>query len=78
MYRVNRSKLKTKEEKVAERMTVLLSDFNLDLERVGYYIARNTPYVIFSRAIEVLESAQFQKPIVDEVREGIYDDRLFK
>jgi len=34
--------------------------------------------VIFSRAIEVLESAQFQKPIVDEVRDGIYDDRLFK
>ena len=78
MYRISRSKLKTKEEKVAERMTVLLSDFNLDLERVGYYIARNTPYVIFSRAIEVLESAQFQKPIVDEVREGIYDDRLFQ
>ena len=78
MYRISRSKIKTKEEKVAERMTTLLSDFNLDLERVGYYLARNTPYVIFSRAIEVLESAQFQKPIVDEVREGMYDDRLFK
>jgi hypothetical protein len=78
VYKINRSKLKTKEEKVAERITVLLSDFNLDLERVGYYIARDTPYVIFSRAIEVLESAQFQKPIVDEVRNGIYDDRLFK
>jgi len=78
VYRISRSKLKTKEEKVADRMTTLLSDFNLDLERVGYYLARNTPYVIFSRAIEVLESAQFQKPIVDEVREGMYDDRLFK
>ena len=73
MYRISRSRLKTKEEKVAERITVLLSDFNLD-----YYIARDTPYVIFSRAIEVLESAQFQKPIVDEVRSGIYDDRLFQ
>jgi hypothetical protein len=78
VYRLNRSNVKTKEEKVAERMSVLLSDFSLDLEKIGYYIARNTPYVIFSRAIEVLESAQFQKPIVDEVREGIYDDRLFK
>ncbi len=78
MYRVNRSKVKTKEEKVAERINVLLSDFSLDLEKVGYYIARETPYVIFNRAIEVLESAQFQKPIVDEVRDGIYDDRLFK
>ena len=78
MYRLNRSKIKTKEAKVAERITVLLSDFNLDLEKVGYYIARDSPYVIFNRAIEVLESAQFQNPIVDEVRDGIYDDRLFK
>ena len=78
MYRISRSKLKTKEEKVAERLSLLLSDFHLDLEKVGYYIARETPYVIFNRAIEVLESAQFQKPIVDEVRDGIYDDRLFK
>ena len=78
MYRGSRSKIKTKEEKVAERITVLLSDFNLDLEKVGYYIARNTPYVIFSRAIEVLESAEFQKPIIDEVRDGRYDDRLFQ
>lgn len=78
MYRISRSKLKTKEEKVAERISVLLSDFNLDLEKVGYYIARDTPYVIFNRAIEVLESAQFQQPIIDEVREGRYDDRLFK
>jgi hypothetical protein len=78
VYRGSRSKIKTKEEKVAERITVLLSDFNLDLEKVGYYIARNTPYVIFSRAIEVLESAEFQKPIIDEVRDGRYDDRLFQ
>jgi hypothetical protein len=78
VYKINRTKLKTKEEKVAERITVLLSDFHLDLEKVGYYIARDTPYVIFSRAIEVLESAQFQKPIIDEVRGGTYDDRFFK
>lgn len=78
MYRINRSRLKTKEEKIAERISVLLSDLNLDLEKVGYYIARNTPYLIFNRAIEVLESANFQKPIIDEIREGMYDDRLFK
>ena len=78
MYRINRSRLKTKEEKIAERISVLLSDLNLDLEKVGYYIARDTPYLIFNRAIEVLESANFQKPIIDEVREGMYDDRLFK
>jgi len=78
MYRINRSNIKTKEEKVAERISTLLSDFTLDLEKIGYYLARTAPYVIFSRSIEVLESAQFQQPIIDEVRSGMYDDRLFK
>jgi hypothetical protein len=78
VHKGNRSQLKTKEQKVAERISVLLSDFNLDLEKVGYYIARDTPYIIFSRAIEVLESAEFQKPIIDEVKDGRYDDRLFQ
>lgn len=64
---------------MAERISTILSDFSLDLERIGYYIARNTPYVIFCRSIEVLEAAQFQKPVIDEIRmEGYYDDKLFK
>ena len=79
MYKINRTQVKTKEEKVAERISTILSDFSLDLERIGYYIARNTPYVIFCRSIEVLEAAQFQQPIIDEIRmEGYYDDKLFK
>jgi hypothetical protein len=78
MYRINRSRIKTKEEKIAERITTLMSDFTIDLEKVGYYLARTMPYVIFCRTLEVLESAEFQKPIIDEVRDGIYDDRLFK
>ena len=78
MYRINRSKVKTKEEKVAERMTTLMSDFTLDLEKVGYYLARTMPYVIFCRSLEVLESAQFQKPIIDEIRGDSYDDQFYK
>jgi len=79
VYKINRTQVKTKEEKVAERISTILSDFSLDLERIGYYIARNTPYVIFCRSIEVLEAAQFQKPVIDEIRmEGYYDDKLFK
>lgn len=78
MRRVSRTELKTKEAKVAERISVLLSDLNLDLEKIGYYIARDTPYLIFNRAIEVLESAQFQKPIVDEAWKGTYDDKFYR
>ena len=78
MYRINRTRIKTKEEKVAERMTTLMSDFSLDLEKVGYYLARTMPYVIFCRSLEVLESAQFQKPIIDEIRGDSYDDQFYK
>lgn len=80
LYRLRQSTIKTKEEKVAERIGTLLSDLTLDLEKVGYYIARNLPYLVFARSLEVLESAEFQKPIIDEIRENgyYYDDRLFK
>ena len=79
MYRISKSTIKTKEEKVAERMGVLLSDFSLDLEKVGYYLAKATPYVIFRRATEVLSSAEFQQPLLDDIRnEGYYNDKFFK
>ena len=78
MHKGNRSQLKTKEAKVAERISVLLSDFNLDLEKIGYYIARDTPYVIFNRAKELLDSAQFQQPIVDKAWKGTYDDKFYR
>jgi hypothetical protein len=78
MRSVKRTELKTKEAKVAERISVLLSDFTLDLEKIGYYIARDTPYLIFNRAIEVLESAQFQQPIVDKAWKGTYDDKFYR
>lgn len=78
MYRVSRSSVKTKEEKVAERIGVLLSDFSLDLEKVGYYLAKATPYTIFRRATEVLASAEFQEPLLDDIRnEGYYNDKFF-
>jgi hypothetical protein len=78
MYRINRSRIKTKEEKIAERITTLMSDFTIDLEKVGYYLARTMPYVIFCRTLEVLDSAKFQKPIIDENRGGTYDDKFYK
>jgi hypothetical protein len=78
VYRINRTRIKTKEEKLAERMTTLMSDFTLDLEKVGYYLAKTMPYVIFCRSLEVLESAQFQKPIIDEIRGDTYNDQFYK
>ena len=77
MYRISKSFTKTNEEKVAEKIGVLLSDFHLDLEKVGVYMSRNLPYLVFRRALEVLESAEFQLDIVEQNRIQYNHDRLF-
>jgi hypothetical protein len=77
MYRISKSVTKTKEEKVAEKIGVLLSDFNLDLEKVGVYMSRSLPYLVFRRGLEVLESAQFQLDTVEQKRVEYNHDRLF-
>jgi hypothetical protein len=77
MYRVSRAVVKTNEEKVAEKIGVLLSDFHLDLEKVGVYMSRNLPYLVFRRALEVLESAEFQLDTVEQKRLEYNHDRLF-
>jgi hypothetical protein len=66
------------EEKVAKRIGTILSDFSLDLEAVGKYLALSNPHVVYSRAIEVLESAQFNKEVAEYREMGkYYDDKLF-
>jgi hypothetical protein len=77
MYRVSKSVHTSKEEKTAIAMGKLLSDFHLDLEKVGYYLAKATPYLIFRRSLEVLESAEFQLDIVEQDRLQYNHDRLF-
>jgi hypothetical protein len=77
MYRINKSITKSKEEKVAERIGVLLSDFHLDLEKVGVYMSRSLPYLVYRRALEVLESAQFQEDLIEQKRIEYNHDRLF-
>ena len=52
-----------------------LSDFYLDLEKVGYYLARATPYLIYRRALEVLESAKFQEDTVEQNKLEYRGDR---
>jgi len=77
MYRISRAVVTTKEEKVAVSIGKLLSDFHLDLEKVGYHLAKATPYLIYRRALEVLDSAQFQLDTVEQNRIEYNHDRLF-
>jgi hypothetical protein len=58
----------SREEKVAVSIGKLLSDFSLDLEAVGKYMAVSNPYVIYARALEVLEATEYNKT-VQEYRE---------
>ena len=68
----------SKEEKVAMKIGTLLCDFSLDLERVGKHLAISNPYVAYSRAIEVLESAQYNKEVVEyNEMHKYYDKGLF-
>jgi len=51
----------SKEEKVAGRIITLLSDLTLDLEAIGFYLAKTSPHIIYSRANEVLEAMQYNR-----------------
>lgn len=76
MMRILRLKA-SKEEKVAVAIGRLLSDFHLDLEKVGYYLAKSLPHTIYRRALEVLTSAEFQENEVEQNRIGYRNDRLY-
>jgi len=52
--------MKTNEERVAEKLASHLNDFQLDLEAVGRYIGLQ-PFILYSRFMEVLDSALYQK-----------------
>jgi hypothetical protein len=61
----------SKEERVANRIVTLLSDFTLDLEAIGFYLSKGSPHIIYTRANEVLEAMQYNKE-VDELDRGVY------
>lgn len=68
----------SKEEKIALTIGRLLSDFSLDLEAVGKYIATANPHVIYARALEVLEATEYNKSVAEYREIGkYYSDRLF-
>lgn len=51
----------TPEEKVAQRLSAIVSDLRLDLDQVGVYLARTAPNVAYNRLVEIAEAAQFEK-----------------
>ena len=66
----------SKEEKVAMAIGRQLSDYSLDLEAVGKYLAVAQPYLIYRRALEVLEAAEYNKQVVEYNRLGYYSDKI--
>ena len=68
----------SKEERVAVTIGKLLSDFTLDLEAIGKYLATANPHLIYARTMEVLESAEYNKSVAEYREIGkYYSDRLF-
>ena len=62
----------SKEERVATSIGRLLSDFSLDLEAVGKYLATAQPYVIYARVLEVLDSTEYNKTVAEYREIGKY------
>jgi hypothetical protein len=78
IYRINKTRVVTKEEKAVAKIATIMSDFSLDLEAVGKYLAISTPYIVYRRALEVLEAMEFNKQVVEyNQQQGYYDEQLF-
>lgn len=71
MRRISNS-IHTDEEKAAKKLTQAIQDLNLDIERVGWYVANAMPHLHYSRLIEVMESAQYQKAGHELSKSGYY------
>ena len=71
MSRVTRLR-QSKEEKIATTIGRLLSDFTLDLEAIGKYLATAQPYIIYARAVEVLEATEYNKEMAEYREIGKY------
>ena len=49
------------EERVANKLGTMFSNFSLDLESVGYYLSRTLPKVVFDRVMITFDAADFYK-----------------
>jgi hypothetical protein len=55
------TKRKSENERVADKMTMLVNDVTLDLDQVGAYIARTSSNVTYRRLLEIADAARFEK-----------------
>ena len=62
----------SKEEKVAVAIGKLVSDFSLDLEAVGKYLATAQPYVVYTRILEIMEATEYNKEVAEYREIGKY------
>ena len=62
----------SKEEKVAIAIGRLVSDFSLDLEAVGKYLATTQPYVVYTRVLEIMEATEYNKEVAEYREIGKY------
>lgn len=51
----------TDEERVAMKLSAIVSDLRLDLDRVGAYLAQIAPTVSYNRLIVIAEAAEHEK-----------------
>ena len=77
MTRLFRPARQSKEERAAMRIGEILSDFRLDLEALGHYVARSNPYTIYRRFENVAEAALAERDGIENTRMEFYNDRLF-
>ncbi len=62
----------SREEKVAVAIGKLVSDFSLDLEAVGKYLATTQPYVVYTRVLEIMEATEYNKEVAEYREIGKY------
>jgi hypothetical protein len=63
---------KTKEEKIAKRISELLNDVTLDLDEVGKQIVDNSYTISYNRLVMMTEAAMEEKERVDDKRNNLW------
>ena len=68
----------SKEEKIAVTIGKLISDYSLDLEAIGKYLATANNYVVYTRILEILEATEYNKQVAEYREIGkYYSNELF-
>ena len=55
------AKRMTEEEKIAKKLSLIVSDLRLDLDLIGSYLASIAPTVAYNRLQVIAESAEAEK-----------------